>query len=93
MKEGINPLFLRYIPNAAARSLEVLVVRIGPELTGDVAELLLRRESGKSEDVGDGDVVVTVVVVVAIFAWRKSAARERVTLEIWIKSMNHFVFV
>lgn len=43
------------------------MVRIGPALTGDVAELLLRRESGKSEDVGDGDVVVTVVVV-AVFA-------------------------
>lgn len=49
------------LPNAAARNLEVRVVRIGPLPTGDEAELLLRRESGNSAEVGDGDVVVTVV--------------------------------
>lgn len=65
-----SPLFLlteekRNSPNAAALNLEVLVVRIGPALTGDVA-LLLRRESGKSvEEVGDGDVAVDKVGVTA----------------------------
>lgn len=67
---------VHFLPNAAARSLEVRVVLMGPLLTGDEAVLLLRRESGKS--VGEGDVVLVTVLA----ALRICAALERVILEI-----------